>query len=212
MKLTSLLSSLEDLKGTITFQGLKIHIENPRGSTRSGTDKTTGRKWSVTMTYPYGEIVGYDGVDGDPVDCFIGPDPAAKFVHVIHILKPDGSVDEDKCMLGFPDARQAKQALIENYDSPSFYGGMDTMSVQEFKRRLKESEIRGAQIIRAAAAFKIGDEVFYDGQHANKGVVRAVKGRRVVIQTISNLVLSRDISSVHHWDGNHVSKMWRGDR
>ena len=211
MRLETVLASLEDVKGNITFQSLRVHIENPRGSIRSGTDKKTGRKWSVEMTYPYGEIVGYDGVDGDPVDCFIGPDPTSKWVHVVHILAPDGSVDEDKCMLGWNDAQQAKHALLENYDGKHFYGGMDTLSMDEFKKKLKENGTNGPKIIRAQAKnFKVGDEVFYDSQHANKGVVRKVIGRRVIIQTLSNLVLSRDISSVHHWDEARVSKTWVG--
>lgn len=210
MKLASVLASLEDLKGTINFQGLKVHVENPRGSTRSGKDKATGRKWAVTMTYPYGEILGYDGVDGDPVDCFIGPDPTSKWVHVIHIQKSNGELDEDKCMLGWLDSRAAKAALMENYDAPHFYGGMDTMNMDEFKRRLKDGKIHGPQLIRAQADFKVGDEVFYDGQHANKGTIVKVLGDRVVIHTQSNLTLSRNVWAVHHWDESHVDRSWNG--
>jgi hypothetical protein len=60
--------------------------------------------------------------------------------------------------------------------------------------------------------FKIGDEVFIDGGHANKGSVRAIHGRRITVQLLSNLVLTRDVDHVHHWDQSHIDKMWEGNR
>lgn len=200
---TTILSQLEDLKGTVMFQGLKIRIENPRGSVRSG------KGWKVQMTYPYGEIVGTDGVDGDPIDCFIGPDKTAKFVHVVHTLKKDGSLDEDKCMLGFTSAQTAKAALLENYSSPTFYGGMDSMRMEEFKRRLKEVR-ENPRLIRAVGKLSVGDEVWVDGYRGMKGMVRERQGKRLIIQLHNNLVLSRDEVAVHPWDGSHISGMWKG--
>ena len=43
-------------KGHIQLHGLDISIENPKGSTRSGTDKD-GNKWESTLTAHYGYIV-----------------------------------------------------------------------------------------------------------------------------------------------------------
>src|SRR5258708_6157108 len=88
----------------ITFQGLKIRIENEVGSVRKGVDHN-GKKWEITMTYPYGEIINSTGVDGDEVDCFVGDNKSAKFVYVVHQTKKDGNgFDEDKCFLGFDNA------------------------------------------------------------------------------------------------------------
>jgi len=139
---STILAHLDDLKGTVMFQGLRVKIENPVGSTRSG------KGWKVTMTHPYGEIVGTDGVDGDPVDCFLGSDPSARFVYVIHTLGKDGSFDEDKCMLGFSSPESAKAAFMGNYSSPTFFGSMDTMTLEAFKIKLKETK-KDPQLIRA---------------------------------------------------------------
>ncbi|ELY1973236.1 hypothetical protein SL040_004723, partial [Aeromonas salmonicida] len=40
-------------KGHLTLQGLDIALENPKGSTRSGTDQD-GKAWQSTMTHDYG--------------------------------------------------------------------------------------------------------------------------------------------------------------
>ena len=60
-------------KGHVSYKGLDITIENPRGSERSGTDKA-GKPWSVVMEHPYGYIRGTQGRDKDHLDVFIGPD------------------------------------------------------------------------------------------------------------------------------------------
>src|SRR5208282_6300892 len=112
---------------TKIFQGFRIEVENEAGTTRSGKDKD-GKPWSTVMTYDYGEILVSMGVDGDPVDVFIGGDKSAKFVYIIHQTTKDGrQFDEDKCFLGFDDAMDAKSAFYKNYDKPdAFYGDMST--------------------------------------------------------------------------------------
>ena len=95
----------------IIRQGLTIKVENDVGTTRSGVDNN-GKPWSVVMKYPYGEIVGSVGMDGDPVDVFVGPNKTAKWVYVMHQIKKDGTgFDEDKCMLGFNDVMDAKKRI-----------------------------------------------------------------------------------------------------
>ena len=126
------------------FQGLPIAIENPRGSVRSGRSKT-GKEWSVRMTYPYGYIEKTLGVDGDEVDCFIGDNPEARYVYVIHALNPwTERYDEDKCMLGFNSPRDAQLAFIENYSDPGFFGSMERIAVGAFAEQLKK---KGTSII-----------------------------------------------------------------
>src|SRR6267154_2937915 len=93
------------LEGRTTFQGLLISIENKKGSVRSGTD-SGGKSWSVTMQHPYGYIRNTRGVDGDHVDCFIGPNANSRVAYVIHSTKSGNfkKYDEDKVMLGFNTA------------------------------------------------------------------------------------------------------------
>ena len=53
------------------FDGFDISIENPLGSTRSGTDRN-GKKWSVEMPVDYGYFKGTTGADKDHIDVMIG--------------------------------------------------------------------------------------------------------------------------------------------
>jgi predicted ABC-type ATPase/2'-5' RNA ligase len=123
------------LEDRLDFQGMKISIETDKGSTREGVGKD-GKHWSITMTYPYGYIRGTEGVDGDHVDCFIGPSKDAAFAYVIHTKEPStGDYDEDKVMLGWDSAADAKKAFLDNYTSPDFFQSMDVMPMEEFKEK-----------------------------------------------------------------------------
>jgi hypothetical protein len=117
-----------------TFQNLPISIENRKGSIRRGKD------WKVKMTHPYGYIRLSQGVDGDHVDCFIGPNKNAKIAYVIHTQNPaTNDYDEDKVMLGFDSPEAAKQAFLENYSSPKFYSSMDSVPMKDLRKKLVES-------------------------------------------------------------------------
>ena len=126
-----------------------ITVENETGEERSGIDVVTGDPWAVTMTYPYGFIDGTVGADGQEVDCFIGPWTTAREVYVIRSVSPHtGKYDEDKVMIGFASATEAKRAFLENYSSPKFFGGMYQMTVEEFQNYLTH----GAERLAAAQA------------------------------------------------------------
>jgi hypothetical protein len=138
MNLVNLLDVLANRKlhARMKFRGLDISIENRKGSVRKGVDHD-GKKWSVKMTAPYGYILRTEGVDGDHVDCFVGPNENAKQVYVIHVKNlSSGGFDEDKCMIGFESAIEAKKVFLENYSNPDFYGGMDSISWDKFKEKV----------------------------------------------------------------------------
>lgn len=122
-------------KGHITFQGLDIAIENPAGSTRTGT-ATDGRAWESKMYHHYGDVKGSQGADGDAVDVFIGPNDAAPKVFVIDQVNPDGSFDEHKVMLGFDHKIKAVAGYKKNYEKGWKVGPMTTLTVDEFKHWL----------------------------------------------------------------------------
>jgi hypothetical protein len=126
------------LQGELNFQGLKIVIENRKGSVRKGVDND-GEEWRTLMFYPYGYIKGNnEGVDGDKVDVYIGPNKESRKVFVIHQKDPEtGKYDEDKCMLGFNDERQARDAYLAHYDDYRFLGDIVEMDIDEFKQKLK---------------------------------------------------------------------------
>lgn len=117
----------------LKWYGLDVSIENKKGSTRSGTD-LNGKRWSVVMKNDYGYLRMTKGVDGDHVDCFVGPDGNAKNVYVVHTKKAPNfkEYDEDKCMIDFSSAADAKKAFLANYDRPEHFGSMSTFTVQEF--------------------------------------------------------------------------------
>lgn len=99
-------------KGKINFKGLDIRIENPKGSIRWGFDER-GKKWINKMKHHYGYIVGTEGADFDPIDCFLG-DKNASRVFVINQGR-DGMFDEHKIMLGFDNIEEAQKAYLSNY-------------------------------------------------------------------------------------------------
>lgn len=129
----SLTYSGHKLQGRTRLYGMDISIENKKGSYRSGVDKD-GHKWKTLMHYDYGYIRGTEGVDSDQVDVYVGPDKDAQKVYVIHQNDPvTHKYDENKCMLCFASAADAKAAYMKQYDRPGFYGSMTTMTIDEFK-------------------------------------------------------------------------------
>lgn len=124
-------------KARIQWNGIEIAIECPAGTTRSGIDRD-GHAWQTRMLFPYGYVVGSMGVDGDPVDVYVGPNERAPMVYVVHQRKAGrwSEYDEDKVMLGFDSAESARAAFLAHYDNPKFLGDMTVMSVGDFARKV----------------------------------------------------------------------------
>lgn len=101
--------------GRVSFQGLSIAIEQPRGTYRAGIDSKTGKRWTSRMAAHYGYISGTKGADGDGVDCFVGPYPQSEIAYAINQYI-DGRFDEHKIMLAFPDKETARNAYLHSYE------------------------------------------------------------------------------------------------
>jgi hypothetical protein len=130
-----------------TFAGLPIVVENKKGSIRKwGEDPATGKSIGSLMHFDYGYIDDSVGADGDEVDVYIGPDTEPEWVYVVHQMKaPEfAEFDEDKTMLGWADAEEAKASYEIQYDDPRFFGGMSQMRLDAFKKKIKT--IEGAKI------------------------------------------------------------------
>lgn len=127
--------------GHATLHGLDITIENPRGSTRSGTD-ADGKAWSVDMANHYGYIKRTEGADGDHVDVFIGPAPESTKVFVVDQVDPrTGKYDEHKVLMGFPSLAAARAGYLANYEQGwKGAGAITPMSMDEFKAWLKDGD------------------------------------------------------------------------
>lgn len=134
-------------KKHVRWQGMDISIENPAGSVRRGVDRD-GNPWETRILFDYGYLSRTEGVDGDHVDCFIGPNPDAPFVYVVHARKAGDwqAYDEDKCMLCFDSEDDAKVAFLAAYNDPRFLGPITTMTVDEFKAKAKRTKDQPAML------------------------------------------------------------------
>jgi hypothetical protein len=150
------------LHDRITFQGFKIAIENRKGSVRHWYDKHTDTKGQTKMRYPYGYFNLTEGMDGDHVDCFVGPDESAGKVYIVHQLKAPHfkTPDEDKVMIGFGSAAAAKRAYLQHFDQPGFFGSMTAMGLEEFRTKVYKMRRRMIKARRAAERAEAQLEMF----------------------------------------------------
>lgn len=135
-------------EASCTYQGMLIYIENKPGSVRSGTDKD-GKPWSVTMLAGYGEFADTLGMDGDPVDVFVGPDATAPTAYVIHQKYPGTAVaDEDKVVLGVRSRKEAEQLYRAHYNRGGFLDGVTPWPVAELREHLRKHGLNGGRLDR----------------------------------------------------------------
>lgn len=125
-------------KGHLQLHGMDIALENPKGSTRSGTDPD-GKTWLSVMAHDYGYIKRTEGADGDHVDVFIGPQPDSGTVYVVDQVDPaTGKFDEHKVMLGFASEQEARAGYLANYeDGWQGLGSIQAMPIEGFKEWLQ---------------------------------------------------------------------------
>ncbi|MFQ1995692.1 LPD38 domain-containing protein [Aeromonas veronii] len=144
-------------KGHLKLQGLDIALENPKGSTRSGTDKD-GKAWQSTMAHDYGYIKRTLGADGDHVDVFIGDRPDSETVYVVDQVDPKtGKFDEHKVMMGFADEQAAQAGYLANYEKGwKGLGSIKAMPVEEFRRWVKDGDTTKPVGEQPAAGVDIG--------------------------------------------------------
>jgi len=124
-------------KGVVDFAGMKVAIENPKGSTRSGIGPD-GKPWSREMSHTYGYVKGTEGKDGDAVDAFLTGKPDTGKVFVINQIDPaTGKLDEHKSVLGADSQQEAEAVYRANY--PKGWRGLGSiaeMPTEKFKEWL----------------------------------------------------------------------------
>lgn len=128
-------------KAKVTIHGIKIAIENPKGSTRSGVDPD-GTEWENTFTHHYGYIEGTKSSDGDGIDVFVGNNVESEKVWVINQLDVvTGKFDEVKIMLGFLNKRAAEKAYLDNYDDGwDHYQSLKSTDINGLKSWIKTGQ------------------------------------------------------------------------
>lgn len=118
---------------SITFQDIKIAIENDIGSIREGIGYNN-QPFKVRMVWPYGYIEDTVGMDGEEIDCFVGPDSKAEEAFIIW----EKASGEEKVMLGFPTQMDAVDAFCIHYQpNPlDFLGTITRVNMDDFKKVL----------------------------------------------------------------------------
>lgn len=123
----------------LDISGMKIAIENPVGSTRSGVDEN-GQPWLTQMSAHYGYFEDTLGADGDELDVFVAlgtPHDYYGRVFVISQNDRHGNFDEHKVILGVETKTIAIQLYRSHYDENfSGAGSIVEMSVEDFKSRI----------------------------------------------------------------------------
>ena len=148
-------------KGHVELHGMDIAVENPAGSTRSGTD-VEGKPWSNEMSHHYGEIEGSKGADGDPVDVFIGNNPQSDKAFVVNQIDPTtGEFDEHKVILAADSKEQADEIYHANYSAD--WKGAESiveMPVSELKDKLANDEFEDPAPIQPAPTHEDLTKIF----------------------------------------------------
>lgn len=129
-------------KGHLTWNGLPITIETAKGQTRSGTGDG-GKQWSIDLEDHYGYIKRTESeADGDHIDVFLCEDhPDSEIVFVVNQMRPDGSFDEHKVILGQCCKSDAKAAYLRNYSAGwTGCGSIVPMTLAEFKQWIENGD------------------------------------------------------------------------
>jgi len=151
----------------IPLNGVTVRIENPVGSIRRARPDAPVQ-WKTTMKHHYGEIAGTKGVDGDPVDVFVGPNPASPKIWVIDQVTEGGKLDEHKVMFGFDSESAARAGYLSNFSSGwKGLGNITEMTQDEFRAWIKD---QGATMAPAAEAAPAQQD---DAEKATTGAAEA---------------------------------------
>ncbi len=151
------------VKKRLKLWGFDISIESPKGSIRRWYDPAGKELGHTLMKYDYGYLRGTHGTDGDHVDCYIGPNTDSQVVYIIDQMKKvhgskkgDGlkwdRFDEQKCMMGWDSAEEAKAAYMKQYDDPRFFGSMKEMRMDEFREKVLDKTNHGKKVATDIAA------------------------------------------------------------
>jgi hypothetical protein len=130
-----------EAKKTLTWGGLTMKFEYLTGDTRSGVNGATGKEWSRKMRDNYGYVPGTygKGKDGDAIDVYFSDTPVDGPVFKVRQKKRTGEYDEDKYMVGYGTAHEAKKAFLRNMPEWAF-GSMMGMSMNGFRKLVGQSQ------------------------------------------------------------------------
>lgn len=120
-------------KGHIIISGVDIAIENPAGSRRRP-------EWPILQAH-YGYVKATEGADGDAVDVFVrvGTDDEYQGpVYVVDQVRPDGTFDEHKVLIGWTSRQSAIRSYLLNYTPNWKVGPVTRMTWSAFCEWLRD--------------------------------------------------------------------------
>ena len=128
--------------GKTDWRGLKLSIENRKGTERRKVGPDGKTEWSVTMPAHYGRILRTEGADGDHVDFYMGDNPESDQVFVVDQMDAEtGAFDEHKVMLGFNTQKEAKDAYLAGFSDgkgKQRWGGVTPLNVKQLANELSK--------------------------------------------------------------------------
>lgn len=132
------------LQGKLNYQGLRISIENRRGSYRTGRS-SVGVKWKTKMKHHYGYLRGVTKDNThEKRDVYVGPHKSSTVVFIVNQLKKDSKeIDEQKYMIGFRSLSEAKRGFLEHFPDSSRVGKIIPIDIDDFKRKITDSTYEG---------------------------------------------------------------------
>ena len=98
------------------------------------------------MPATYGYIRRTEGADGDQVDVYVGPEPAAETVFIVDQVDADTKAfDEHKAFIGFPDqaaVERAYDAAFSDGKGPDRRRAVVPVPIESFKAWLKDGDTK----------------------------------------------------------------------
>lgn len=110
-------------KDIIVWNTLELAIEFRKGEIRFG---------NIPLMAAYGHIRKHLGADRMTLDCYVGDNLSSSEIYQITQVKPDGSFDEYKFMIGFDSMHQAQTVYLQCMPAELF-GGIRQSSLEEIR-------------------------------------------------------------------------------
>jgi hypothetical protein len=181
--------SPDTVKKRIDWNGIPIHIDRPKGFVMKGVD-AKGCAWSRKYKYDYGYIPKTSGGDGDGLDVFIGPLTKQVDAYWAVQVKDDGTFDEYKVFLGFPN-RDAAIATYREHIPKKMLSGMVTMKLEMMKAMLG-IDSNGLRKFAAMSHVSFIDEILKIGEVDIGGVHLSDINPRYIPDTLAPRKYIRD--------------------
>lgn len=194
-------------KGHATVQGVDLALETKKGGTR--TDKKNDPPQWTVPDYPadYGYIKGTKGMDGKPIDAFVGPNPKAEFAYIIDQRDPaTNTPDEHKVMFGFDSKEQALgtyRAAFPDGSGDSRVGAITPIRADMVKRWAAKGDTQRPFNEQSASVGRISDDILNGRITADAGDIAARYGlkRAEAAKLLEEIGARPDSPIVHTDDG-----------